>query len=335
MYLKQFILSISLFVTACFFMQGCSKTDSMYRNSVPANKVDVNMYDYIVSKKEQFDTLIYIVNKADLADTIRKSKITFFAPTDQSILTAMENLNASRATLGLPELKISDISPFVWRSMLMRYIIPGQFNSEQFMLADGLDVITLSKRRLHVNAVATTTQGSVGSGSLLIKYSDLNGSRFTKDWVFSYVTISNLQTTNGVLNILEPNHVFGFKSFVQFASSLQNPYSDLNYISSGRIILPTATRDWLELNKELKAIDDFTVETDAADLKANGYFMRLKVDPVTYKVTVRPAPSSVNQTLQNNGDCHYDSVNQEFVLNYKYTTTADRLISEHIKLRNY
>lgn len=332
---KQFILLLSVFITTVVLTQGCSKTDDTYRNSVPTNKVDLNIYDYLLSKKETFETLVYIVDQAQLADTLRKSKITFFAPTNQSILTALENLNVNRSTTGLPPLKTSEVPPFIWRTMLMRYIIPGEFTSENFALADGLDVITLNKRKLHVNAQAIATQGSMGSGSLLLKYSDLNGSRFTKDWVFSYVTSSNLQAKNGIIHTLEPSHVFGFRAFVRYAGALQNLYSDRYYISSGRIVLPTATRDWLELGKELIAIDETTVQTDAADLKANGYFIRLKVNPVNNLVTVSPAPSSVNQTLQNNGDCHYDPINQEFVLNYKYTTSADRFISERIKLRNY
>ncbi len=331
-------LIFSVVLTACILLQGCKKTDHTYKNSIPDSKVNLNMYDYLVSKKGTFDTLVYIINKANLADTLKKSKITFFAPTDQSILTAIYNLNTNRAAAGLPALSVPDIDPFVWRMLLMRYMIAGEFRSQDFALADGLDVITINKRRLHVDAVATTTQGSLGSGSYLLKYSDLNGSRFTKDWAFSYVTTSNLQTTTGIVNVLEPNHVFGFRSFVQYASALQNPYSDRYYISSGTLVfpLPAVPRSWLELGKELKAIDNVTVETDGLDLKASLYFIRLKVNPVDNKVTVTAAPSSANQDITNNGACYYDPINQEFVLNYRYGSTAgDRKVSERIKLRNY
>ncbi|WP_316817217.1 BT_3044 domain-containing protein [Pedobacter nyackensis] len=333
---KQLLLITTVILTACAVLQSCKKTDNSYRNSTPDNKTDLNMYDYMRSKKGTFDTLLYIIERANLTDTIKNSKITFFAPTDLSILTALDNLNANRRASNLEPLDIAEVDPFVWRTLLMRYMIPGKLTSDKFMLADGLDVVTLNKRRLHVNAVATTTQGSIRTGSLLLQYSDLNGSRFTKDWIFSYVTTSNLETNNGILNILEPSHVFGFKSFVTFASTLQNPYSDRFNTSSGAIVLPTATRIWMELNKTLTAIDQHTVETDAADLKANGFFMRLTVNPTDNSVTITSAPTSANLTIRNNGDCHYDPVNQEFVLKYKYTSAgADRFISERIKLRNY
>ncbi|WP_316794137.1 BT_3044 domain-containing protein [Pedobacter frigoris] len=338
MLLNRLKLIFSVVVAACMLMQSCKKTDDTYKNSVPESKTDLNMYDYLVSKKGTFDTLVYIINKANLADTLKTSKITFFVPTDKSILTAITNLNTNRAAAGLPALTVPDIDPFVWRMLLMRYMISGEYRSPDFALADGLDVITLNRRKLHVNAVATTTQGGVGSGSYLLKYSDLNGSRFTKDWVFSYVTTSNLQTKTGIINILEPSHVFGFRSFVQYASTLQNPYSDRYYVSSGTLVFPAPAvpRSWLELGKELKAIDAVTVETDGLDLKASLYFIRLKVNPADNTVTVRAAPSSANQDITNNGACYYDPINQEFVLNYRYGSTAgDRKVSERIKLRNY
>lgn|GEM_PF-2866050 len=322
----------------CLLILACSKTDDTYRDQVPNSKVDLSTYDYIVGKGAAFDTLVYIINKADLSETLKASTVTFFAPTDQSISIAMSNLNTNRAASKLPPLGIDDIDAFTWRLLLSRYIIPGELNSVDFSLADGLDVITLSKRRLHVNAISTTTQGSVGSGSYLLRYSDMNGSRFVRDWVFSFATLSDLKTNNGYLNILEPNHIFGFKSFIYYANNLQNPYSDRYYVSGGNILFPTAVRRyWVELYKEVIAIDQHTVEVDGADLKTSGMYLRLTVNPVDYTVTVLAAPKSIDRDITNNGKpCYYDPVNKEFVLNYRYGNAAgDRNVTELIKLRNY
>ncbi|MGO4291539.1 BT_3044 domain-containing protein [Chitinophaga sp. RAB17] len=311
------------------------KKDNTYRSGQIATKVNANIYDYLSKQKENFDTLLYIIDKAGLTDTLKKNAVTFIAPVDQSIAVAMQNLNLYRKSHQLAPATLDSVAPFVWRTLLLRYMIAGNKTSASFSLKDGIDVSTLNRRRLHMDGVQSNTEGVVQSGAYLLKYSDLNGSRFVRDWIFSYVNTADIQCTNGVLHVLEPTHVFAFKSFVEKTTSLQNKYSDY-YLATGTLFFPTGTnRPWYDRLKSVSAVDSVTCDVEGADLLSSSYIIRMKV-AADNKVTVTPAPKSANQTLSNDGDCRYDEEMQAFVLHYKYVgSTGNRHIDEVISLRNF
>ena len=110
---------------------------------------------------------------------------------------------------------------------------------------------------------------------------------------------------------------------------------DGDYKANGIITFPDggpAPRPWADRAKTLTTIDAATSITEAGDLGGNGFFMYLKVN-ADNTVTVTPAPSSANQTIQNNGDCTYDPATHTFNLNYKYVGgSGDRKITETIAL---
>lgn len=247
----------------------------------------------------------------------------------------MENLNAARRLKQLPPATMDSVNTFVWRELLMWYMFRGTRLSAEFAEKDGKDVISINNQRLHVDAVGVNAHGAVGGGGLLLKLSDLNGSRFVKDWIFSFVTTSDIQTKNGVIHVLERTHIFGFRSFVEKAIELQNAYT-AQYLASGMLYFPTGTtRPWYDRGKKLIAINANTCETEGADLLASLYYIRLTVQP-NNAVIVTPAPQSANQTIANAGPCRYDPVERAFVLEYKYAGSGgDRIIKEIIKRRNF
>ncbi|PSL44381.1 fasciclin domain-containing protein [Chitinophaga niastensis] len=333
----MFLKHVLCFCVLSGMMLGNSacRKDNTYRTVKTAAKVNTSIYDYLSKQQENFDTLIYIINKAGLADTLKNSTVTFIAPIDQNIAVAMQNLNLYRRAQHLANATLDSVAPFVWRTLLLRYMITGNKTAASFSLKDGLDVNTLNRRRLHVDGVQSNTEGVVQSGAYLLKYSDMNGSRFVKDWIFSYVNTADIQCTNGTLHILEPTHVFGFKSFVEKATILQNKYSDY-YLATGTIFFPTGTnRPWYDRLKVVTAVDSVTCDVEGADLLSSSYIIRLTVAPDN-TVTVTPAPQSANHTLRNDGNCKYDDALQAFVLHYKYTgSSGKRHIDEVISLRNF
>src|SRR3569833_2350778 len=91
-------------------------------------------------------------------------------------------------------------------------------------------------------------------------------------------------------------------------------------------------RAW-DKTKTLTTIDASTSITEAADLGGSGYYMYLKVN-ADNTVTVTPAPSAPNQTIQNNGECTYDPTTHTFTLNYKYIGgSGDRRMNETLTLQ--
>ena len=109
---------------------------------------------------------------------------------------------------------------------------------------------------------------------------------------------------------------------------------DGDYHAVGTIAFPNdvGNRAW-DKTKTLTTIDASTSITEAADLSGSGYYMYLKVN-ADNTVTVTPAPSAPNQTIQNNGDCTYDPATHTFTLNYKYIGgSGDRRMNETLTLQ--
>ena len=110
---------------------------------------------------------------------------------------------------------------------------------------------------------------------------------------------------------------------------------DGDYKATGGIAFPgdVGNRTWADRAKTLTTVDAATSITEAGDLSGNGFFMYLK-ENADNTVTVTPAPSSANQTIQNNGDCTYDPATHTFNLNYKYVGgSGDRRINDVLTLQ--
>jgi hypothetical protein len=188
---------------------------------------------------------------------------------------------------------------------------------------------------MHGDLIRHNASGVVESGSETIKFSYLNGSRFTKDWISTYVSTSNVNATNGIIHVLENRHVLGFNYFIYKAKQHQNKYSESRTFSTGTITAPNGIKElWGHYIKELKAIDSNTVETEAisfASLSQHGFVMRLTVHD-NDSITVRSAPSSVNATIENDGPCFFDPVKFVFTLNYSFVDPDGKhLINEMIR----
>jgi hypothetical protein len=216
-----------LIAVACW---SCSKGLQDYRNSKPASEVPVSTYEFLRQQAGIYDTLVQLIDKVGLRDTLENEQVTFFVPQDVSIRTAMNNLNISREKLGLPgDWTLDSVPAIVWDSLLRRYLLRGIVDADSLRYADGANLITLYGHEMNGKAGGTNASGAVGGGSEVLIYSDKNDSRFTKDWSEATTQNVDVKTKNGMAHILESKHVFGFTSFVgkafpQSLEPLQGPY---------------------------------------------------------------------------------------------------------------
>ncbi|MEC5142859.1 carbohydrate-binding protein [Chitinophaga sp. 212800010-3] len=216
-----------LLVIACF---ACKKGMQDYRNAKPLSEVKVSTYDFLKQQGGLYDTLLLLIDRAGLADTLRSNRVTFFVPQDNSIQTAIRNVNFARARLGdAPNWTLDSIPVKVWDSLLRRYMIPGIVTADSLRYADGTELVSLYGHKMNGKAAATNASGAVGGGTQVLQYSDMNDSRFTKDWVTALTQNVDIKSKNGLMHILEERHVFGFNSFVGKAyprslEPLQGPY---------------------------------------------------------------------------------------------------------------
>lgn len=224
--MKKIIIYI-LMVTALY---SCTKGLEDYRNDKPASEVPVSTYDFLKQQGGIYDTLLMLIDRVGLADTLQTEQVTFFVPQDVSIRTALNNLNYSREQLGRSgNWNMDSVPTIVWDSLLRRYLLRGIVNADSLRYADGADLVSLYGHGMNGKTGSTNASGDVGGGSMLLLYSDKNDSRFTKDWSTAMTQNVDVKTKNGMVHILESKHVFGFTSFVAkaFPESLepaQGPY---------------------------------------------------------------------------------------------------------------
>ncbi|RFS25075.1 hypothetical protein DVR12_07780 [Chitinophaga silvatica] len=221
------VLIIFLVITGLF---ACKKGMQDYRHSSPLSATDVSTYDFLKQQGGLYDTLLLLIDRVHLTDTLKSQNITFFVPQDNSIQAAIRNLNYTREKMdSAGNWTIDSIPLIVWDSLLRRYMLRGNVTADSLNYADGSNLVSLYGREMNGKTVKTNASGAVGGGTVLLQYSDKNNSRFVRNWSFAYTQNADIKTKNGIIHILEERHVFGFNSFtgMAFPKSLepfQGPY---------------------------------------------------------------------------------------------------------------
>jgi hypothetical protein len=216
-----------LVVIGCW---ACKKGMDQYRHAKPVSAVPVSTYDFLQQQGALYDTLLLLIDRVHLTDTLKNQQVTFFVPQDNSIQTAIRNVNFARKGLGdAGNWTLDSIPVAVWDSLLRRYIVRGIVNADSLRYADGSDLVSLYGHVMNGKNSGTNASGEVNGGTQLLLYSDKNDSRFAKDWSIAYTQNVDVKTKNGMMHILESRHVFGFTSFVGKAypkslEPLQGPY---------------------------------------------------------------------------------------------------------------
>lgn len=215
---------------------GCRKNNE-YRNMEPVRDVKMSSYEFLKQANQSglYDTLLYLLEKTGIAEKLKTGNNTFFAPQDFSIASAMDNLNFIRKKRGdEPNWTVDSVSTGVWDTLLNRYLVDGKYNLDSLRYGDGVTLTTPYGYEMSAKAMSTTASGISNGGSMVIQFSDKNNSRLIKFWVSAVTESANIQTTNGIVHMLEPKHIFGFSSFLGMAYPAQrSPYFGIPFLIPG------------------------------------------------------------------------------------------------------
>lgn len=208
-------------------LTGCRKNDT-YRSETPSNaQYPYSVYGYLQNQATGFDSLLFIINKSGLKDTLVSKDVTFFAATDASIDKALTNYNDRRRGQGLGVVSLRDIDSSSLRQILSHYIIRGKWLTGDIATnRDGLFLRTVGDRTMNVTQQTTNAEGVEKGGSEVLKFSFTYSSKWIENWSSSLATTTNIKLTNGVVHILEPTHIFSFGNFYIRAAERQNYWSD-------------------------------------------------------------------------------------------------------------
>ncbi|WP_316817221.1 fasciclin domain-containing protein [Pedobacter nyackensis] len=207
---------IILGVIVCISNYSCKKE---YFNGGNLQKGIFNMssYEFLKTKPFLFDTLTMVIEQAGLKETLDKESITFFAPTDHSVKKVMDIINSSRYFQSKDSIFIKDIPQSIWRKHLAQYIF-----KDKYLLKD-IARYSLTEPNIYPGQYMTSYDGFIMN--LGVQFSDYQGTKdvgpravyITKIGdlgspinVPATVATSDLQTTNGVIHVLDDLHYFSF-----------------------------------------------------------------------------------------------------------------------------
>ncbi len=322
---------------------SCQK-DNAYRNDEPeGNKLPYNVYEYLQRQGRGFDSLLLIINRSGLKDTLVSQNVTFFIPSDASITSAVVNYNNRRSGQGLAPAALKDIDSSSLRQLLEYYIVRGSWTADAVAVnRDGIYLRTVGDRTVNAAQQTTSAEGVQYGGSQVLKYSFTYSSKWQEDWSSSRTSTTDIRLSNGVVHVLEPGHIFGFGTFHIRAAERQNYWSDYYYYSSGTLYFPDATnRSWgplataaLRSGKRVSAVSANEVIMDGVDFIGDPlYKIKITLDNRDSVIAIGPATAQADPTLKKHGPSYFDRSKFAFYLDYQYErASGPRIIIEEVKL---
>lgn len=202
-------LLLGLLVTSC-------AKDGGYYNPEPIDKQFVgDTYAYLKSQTGVYDSLLSVIDRLELAETLRDSDITLFALTNESFQLAIANLNNVRFLADKPSEYLSTVDYKHLDTMLTQYIIRGKYPTDSMRLQDGISLTAIRYNYpMHAKLAHTTSTGFRDGGPSTIEFSDTKRSQFRRNWITTHTGSINIQTDNGFVHVVNSDHVFGFGDFI-------------------------------------------------------------------------------------------------------------------------
>lgn len=214
--LKSFIGCIFAFLLLIPFFPGCKKDSGDYNYKNSTAPFNGTVYDFLKSQPGVFDSLLFVVDKLHLSDTLKNNNVTLFACTNASFQQVVSKLNISRKLAGNPPVYLNDMSTNLLDSIVCRYIVRGKYLADSLVYKDGL-MLTGVRYSYPMNGKLSkaNSSGYVGGGPSKLVFSYTKRSLFTRDWVTANATAINITTKNGIIHILESTHPFGFGEYIK------------------------------------------------------------------------------------------------------------------------
>lgn len=193
----------------------CKQEDGYYDPIIADKGYDGDVYDYLKSKPGIYDSLLKAVDRLQLESTLRDSDITLFALSNASFQLALTNLNNLRKLNDRPSEYLASIDGNQLDTMLSQYIIRGKYVADSLATQDGLQLYGVKYAYpMHGRLIKTTSSGYVNGGPTVIQLSDTKKSQFERNWISTTTGSINLKTKNGIVHVVNADHVFGFDDFV-------------------------------------------------------------------------------------------------------------------------
>lgn len=217
--IKHIFLAI---ISSLVLLASCSK-EYYEDGGLHEAKYDGTIMQFLKSRPELFDTLVQVIGYTKYAQLLDdpSANVTFFAPTNQSIMRSMLRLNEQLYFSGQDSThSVSQVAPEVWEKFLGLYIYNEKYLLKDYPQVDTTNLLVypgqgyISANGLAMN-IGTFYNDVVSKNSAgveqVIKYAGY------RQVIINYsnpVATSDIQPNNGVLHVLNfTKHTFGFYTY--------------------------------------------------------------------------------------------------------------------------
>jgi hypothetical protein len=224
---------VAIVIATVILHTGCKREVGDHGSTPIINTTNLSTYDYLKSKPGVYDSLLLLIDKLGIKQTLVDSNVTLFAPSNASFQIAIKNLNTIRSTIGQAPIYLTQLAAggagitipkakskakrdsAHLDTMVSRYIIRKQFTANDFSIGDGQVIYSVrGAYPMHGQRVFADAEGLIGGGSEVIEFANTKRSLFVSKWSKTTTTSVNIKTKNGIVHLLTPEHVFGFDEFV-------------------------------------------------------------------------------------------------------------------------
>ncbi|ATP56793.1 hypothetical protein CPT03_10060 [Pedobacter ginsengisoli] len=231
---------IAFLFSAIIFQAGCKKEKGYYSTQDINSGTSLNIYDYLKSKPGVYDSLLLVIDKLKMKSILTDSSVSVFAVSNPSFQLAIRNLNDTRRANGKRAIYLTELaSGFApaladlekakndsahLDTMVSRYIVKGLFKSTDFSLGDGRELLSVrGDYPMHGKRQYADAQGMQNGGPEVIEFANTKRSVFTPNWAFAYTSSVNIQAKNGIVHLIQPDHVFGYDEFARRLTFIPPP----------------------------------------------------------------------------------------------------------------
>lgn len=202
-----------LLLLTFFGLYSCANDDYLVDGGIADPNVKMSTYDFLKSNK-QLDTLALLIDKAKMIDVVNSKSTTFFAPNNLSIKNYVNAILSQKRKLNpTATFTINDISEAELKVMLGGYIF-NQVLDRSNLVKQGKIYVAINgeERLLSLEPVEQYT-GQLDNFPEYVYYTFKVGAAWdaTDDIVDDKKTVvrtSNLVSTNGIIHVLQGNHIF-------------------------------------------------------------------------------------------------------------------------------
>ena len=223
------ILPLLSLIMLCTLLYSCKKDAYITGGSIVNPKVNLTTYDFLKSDPfQQFDTLLMLIDKAGLKEQLNQTGVTFFAPNDYSVYNYLNAKTMKAQGIDpLAKYTLDSLFKYDWNEVkdsLKMYMISTPLTYDK-LTNNGAKYITALTGDTVVVSYEYTTNGNLGYTSTVSSVPQVI--YFTQLWkplpepfkaeditddigIRTLCKTSGIQTTTGIVNVLESSHVLFF-----------------------------------------------------------------------------------------------------------------------------